>query len=115
MVRGHHERLDGSGYPDGLRGDELDLETRILAVADVYDALVSARVYRAAWSPERAFVAPARRVRRLRPAVVAALQRVVGCPAAFVADVSAAAAPAPRPRRTPSRLGARAAQPLRAS
>jgi HD-GYP domain-containing protein (c-di-GMP phosphodiesterase class II) len=54
MVRGHHERLDGTGYPDGLRDDELDLETRILAVADVWDALVSPRVYRAAWSRERA-------------------------------------------------------------
>jgi putative nucleotidyltransferase with HDIG domain len=53
-VRGHHERLDGSGYPDGLRGDAIDLETRILAVADVWDALVSPRVYRGAWSPERA-------------------------------------------------------------
>ena len=40
-VRGHHERLDGSGYPDALGGPRLDLETRILAVADVYDALVS--------------------------------------------------------------------------
>jgi putative nucleotidyltransferase with HDIG domain len=53
-VRGHHERLDGSGYPDGLRGDAIDLETRILAVADVWDALVSPRVYRGAWTPERA-------------------------------------------------------------
>jgi putative nucleotidyltransferase with HDIG domain len=54
VVRGHHERLDGTGYPDGLRGDQLDLETRILAVADVWDALVSPRVYRGAWAPERA-------------------------------------------------------------
>jgi putative nucleotidyltransferase with HDIG domain len=54
IVRGHHERLDGSGYPDGLRDGELELETRILAVADVYDALVSVRVYRAAWPPDRA-------------------------------------------------------------
>jgi putative nucleotidyltransferase with HDIG domain len=53
-VRGHHERLDGSGYPDGLRGDQIDLETRILAVADVWDALVSPRVYRGAWTPGRA-------------------------------------------------------------
>jgi putative nucleotidyltransferase with HDIG domain len=53
-VRGHHERLDGSGYPDGLRGDEIDLDTRILAVADVWDALVSPRVYRGAWTRERA-------------------------------------------------------------
>jgi two-component system response regulator RpfG len=54
LVRGTHEAWDGSGYPDGLRGDELDLETRILAVADVWDALVSPRVYRGAWTPERA-------------------------------------------------------------
>ena len=47
LVLDHHERLDGSGYPRGLRGDELDVETRILAVCDVYDALVSDRVYRA--------------------------------------------------------------------
>jgi putative nucleotidyltransferase with HDIG domain len=55
-VRGHHERLDGSGYPDGLDGSRLDLETRILAVADVYDALVSPRVYRAAWERDDALV-----------------------------------------------------------
>ena len=53
-VRGQHERLDGSGYPDALGGPRLDLETRILAVADVYDALVSPRVYRGAWSREDA-------------------------------------------------------------
>lgn len=53
-VRHHHERLDGSGYPDGLRGDEISLEARIIAVADVYDAVTSARSYRPAWSPERA-------------------------------------------------------------
>ena len=54
LVHDHHERLDGTGYPQGLRGDELDLDTRILAVCDVYDALISTRVYRAAWSAERA-------------------------------------------------------------
>jgi putative nucleotidyltransferase with HDIG domain len=54
VVRGHHERLDGRGYPDGLSGEDLDLPTRILAVADVYDALVSDRVYRPAWEPQRA-------------------------------------------------------------
>jgi hypothetical protein len=50
LVLDHHERLDGSGYPRGLRDDALDLETRILGVCDVYDALISLRVYRAAWS-----------------------------------------------------------------
>ncbi len=54
LVLDHHERLDGSGYPRGLKGDALHLETRILAVCDVYDALVSPRVYRGAWSSERA-------------------------------------------------------------
>jgi hypothetical protein len=55
LVQGHHERLDGSGYPRGLRETQLDLDTRILAVCDVYDALRSSRVYRDAWSHERAF------------------------------------------------------------
>ncbi|MBR3637799.1 MAG: HD domain-containing protein, partial [Lachnospiraceae bacterium] len=41
----HHERVDGSGYPEGLKGDEIPLEARIMAIADVYDALVSKRVY----------------------------------------------------------------------
>jgi hypothetical protein len=54
LVQSHHERLDGSGYPEGLSADELDLDTRILAVCDVYDALISTRVYRAAWSAEKA-------------------------------------------------------------
>jgi hypothetical protein len=54
LVREHHERLDGTGYPRGLRADGIDLETRILAVCDVYDALISPRVYRPAWTHERA-------------------------------------------------------------
>lgn len=54
LVLGHHERLDGSGYPHGLHGEELDLGLRILGVCDVYDALVSSRVYRPAWTQSRA-------------------------------------------------------------
>jgi HD-GYP domain-containing protein (c-di-GMP phosphodiesterase class II) len=54
LVLNHHERLDGSGYPRGLEGGALDLPTRILAVCDVYDALVSPRVYRPAWPQEDA-------------------------------------------------------------
>ena len=42
----HHERWDGTGYPDGLKGEEIPLEARIMAIADVYDALVSKRVYK---------------------------------------------------------------------
>lgn len=48
MVRQHHECLDGSGYPDGLKGDEIILEARIIAVADVFEAIVSHRPYRPA-------------------------------------------------------------------
>jgi HD-GYP domain-containing protein (c-di-GMP phosphodiesterase class II) len=54
LVRSHHERLDGTGYPDRLDERSIDLDTRILTVADVYDALVSPRVYRPAWTHEDA-------------------------------------------------------------
>jgi HD-GYP domain-containing protein (c-di-GMP phosphodiesterase class II) len=54
LVESHHERLDGNGYPDRIPADELDLEIRILTVADVYDALTADRVYRKAWSVDRA-------------------------------------------------------------
>jgi HD-GYP domain-containing protein (c-di-GMP phosphodiesterase class II) len=54
LVLDHHERLDGTGYPRGIKADELTLETRILTVCDVYDALVSPRVYRGAWTIDRA-------------------------------------------------------------
>jgi putative nucleotidyltransferase with HDIG domain len=50
LIRGHHERLDGRGYPDGLGADDLDLDVRILTACDVYDALRTQRVYRQAWS-----------------------------------------------------------------
>lgn len=54
LVLHHHELLDGSGYPHGLAGDQIPLLVRILTVADVFDALVSERPYRAAWPVERA-------------------------------------------------------------
>lgn len=50
----HHERWDGSGYPEGLSGEAIPLEARIMAIADVYDALVSKRVYKDAMSFEKA-------------------------------------------------------------
>lgn len=50
----HHERFDGSGYPRGLAGEAIPLSARIMALADVYDALVNKRVYKEAWSHERA-------------------------------------------------------------
>jgi HD-GYP domain-containing protein (c-di-GMP phosphodiesterase class II) len=55
IVRAHHENLDGSGYPDGLRGGEIPLEARIVSVADVFDALTSDRRYKETWTQEEAF------------------------------------------------------------
>jgi HD-GYP domain-containing protein (c-di-GMP phosphodiesterase class II) len=54
LVENHHERLDGGGYPNRIPADKLDLEVRILTVADVYDALTADRVYRKAWPMDRA-------------------------------------------------------------
>jgi len=54
LIRHHHERIDGTGYPDGLYGDEIPLKVRILQVADVYDALVNDRPYREALSSDEA-------------------------------------------------------------
>src|SRR5207245_2414069 len=48
IVRSHHERLDGKGFPDGLKGDEIPLEVRIVTVADSFDAMTSLRPYRPA-------------------------------------------------------------------
>lgn len=53
MALGHHERFDGSGYPKGLAGEEIPLASRICGVADVFDALSSARCYKKAWSENR--------------------------------------------------------------
>lgn len=54
VIRHHHERMDGSGYPDGLRGERIPLKARILQIADIYDALTSDRPYRDALPPEEA-------------------------------------------------------------
>jgi len=54
IARCHHERWDGAGYPQGLAGDAIPLAARICAIVDVYDALVSERHYKRAWSPAAA-------------------------------------------------------------
>lgn len=54
IARSHHERWDGSGYPDGLKGEEIPLSARLAAIADVFDALTSERPYKKAWDPDEA-------------------------------------------------------------
>lgn len=79
LVRGHHERLDGSGYPRAVPGDPIPVDVCILAVCDVYDALISERVYREAWPHERALEHLRDGAGRLfDPACVDALDRVLG-------------------------------------
>jgi putative nucleotidyltransferase with HDIG domain len=78
LVLDHHERLDGSGYPRGLGAPDLDIETRILAVCDVFDALLSKRVYRDEWSLDDALGLLRREAgTSFDPACVAALDRVI--------------------------------------
>lgn len=54
IIRHHHEKLDGSGYPDQLKGEDISLAVRIVTIADIFDALTSDRPYRQALSPEKA-------------------------------------------------------------
>jgi response regulator RpfG family c-di-GMP phosphodiesterase len=83
VAGGHHERFDGSGYPNGLKGRAIPLCARIVAVADVYDALVSERHYKRAWSRAQA-LAHMREQRGVQfdPAVVDALLDVIAAESA---------------------------------
>jgi putative two-component system response regulator len=64
IIRSHHERWDGSGYPDGLRGEDIPLLARILQVADIYDALTTARPYKPAFPHDRAIAVMMEEARR---------------------------------------------------
>lgn len=78
LVDSHHERIDGGGYPHGLTGAQLSLETRILTVADVFDALTSQRPYRVAWPADRALEVIERDSgKAFDPRCVAALREIV--------------------------------------
>jgi putative two-component system response regulator len=89
VIRNHHERWDGSGYPDGLAGEDIPLLARILQVADIYDALITERPYKPALSHEQAFALMEEEVRRgwrdpeLVPLFVSAIQTKIA------ADLSA--------------------------
>ena len=54
IALGHHEKYDGTGYPNGLHGEDIPIVARVVAVADVFDALVSERPYKHAWPSTRA-------------------------------------------------------------
>ena len=78
IVRHHHERWDGSGYPDGLKGEEIPFLTRILSVADCYDAMTSQRPYRAALSRHDALAElENEKARQFDPAVVQQFSKVI--------------------------------------
>jgi putative two-component system response regulator len=64
IIRHHHEKQDGSGYPDGLKGEQVPLTARILQITDIYDALVTERPYREALPVERAFAIMREEVKR---------------------------------------------------
>lgn len=55
IARHHHEKYDGKGYPDGLKGDEISIAAQIVSLVDVYDALISRRVYKVAYEPDKAY------------------------------------------------------------
>jgi diguanylate cyclase (GGDEF)-like protein/putative nucleotidyltransferase with HDIG domain len=105
IIRSHHEKWDGTGYPDQLRGEAIPLVARILCVADVYDALTSTRSYKRAFSHAEAVEMMRRDVGVMfDPAVFASFERVVSTwasglePAAAASAVAASpAVPAPAP------------------
>ena len=78
VVRHHHERIDGEGYPDGVHGDEIPLLSRIIAVADAYNAMTSNRPYREAMAPRVARMRLAQAVEnQFDTSVVAAFEAIL--------------------------------------
>lgn len=79
IARGHHERWDGKGYPDGCGGESIPIEARVVSVADFYDALTHRRPYRPAWSPEKTITKMvAESGHHFDPVVVNALLSILG-------------------------------------
>ncbi|WP_295823654.1 HD domain-containing phosphohydrolase, partial [uncultured Deinococcus sp.] len=91
VIRSHHERWDGSGYPDGLRGTAIPLAARIFAVCDVYDALTHVRPYKDAWTHDAAVAEiRAKSGTHFDPAVVEAFLALVTPPTPEARDVATA-------------------------
>lgn len=80
-IRHHHERLDGTGYPDRIKGQDISLLTRILTVADIYDALTSERSYRPSFPPQKAIEELRKMKDQVDQRVVDALVKVINSPA----------------------------------
>ncbi len=80
IIRHHHEKLDGSGYPDGLRGNAIPIAARVLQVVDVYDALTTARPYKKAFPPDEALEIMEEEVKRgwWDPVVFTAFTEMMG-------------------------------------
>jgi diguanylate cyclase (GGDEF)-like protein len=96
LVRASHERLDGSGYPDGLRGEEIPIGARIISVCDAFDAMTSKRAYRATMSPSAALAELHRCAgTHFDPDVVAAFEQTLHAPARAGEQPAAPADPAP--------------------
>ena len=97
-MESHHERLDSGGYPNHVPAGELDLEVRVLTVADVYDALTADRVYRKAWPVDRALALLDHDTgQAFDPGCVAALRALLGPQQRQAAVAIAAPGPARRP------------------
>jgi polar amino acid transport system substrate-binding protein len=103
FVRGHHERWDGTGYPDGLKGEEIPLEARIIAVVDSYDAMTTTRPYRAALPVGEAIQRLRRGAnRQWDPRVVEAFVTWLAGQPAYRESVAAQPSPQPSAVSTPS-------------
>jgi HD-GYP domain-containing protein (c-di-GMP phosphodiesterase class II) len=78
-VRSHHERPDGRGYPEGLAGEQISVEARIVSVADAYEAMTSTRSYRSSMSPTEALAELQRHAgSQFDPSVVEAFSSALG-------------------------------------
>jgi HD-GYP domain-containing protein (c-di-GMP phosphodiesterase class II) len=80
IIRWHHEKYDGSGYPDGLKGDDIPVAAQIICIVDVYDALTTIRSYKPACTPAEALARMALVPQWWRPDVYQAFLEAVGQP-----------------------------------